>query len=584
MLFSPRSAGGASPGKLLDILSLLWMDTTHALIAKYRAKVTQIDKAIAEHAPQQSDTGHGHGRGRAGKRGAGDQSHQGPVARRRVVQSFRAFLKKEEEYWTSLLVKMINSFDVAQATVSLSALGISASVLTSSANASERSNGLVVDDRLESRRGRPDQVPAKIALLLCHRALISLGDLARYKDLYSESPANTGKSHSGNKRSGGAGAGPGSTTATSDSNQPERSFARAAACYNQARRLVPDDGQPFNQLAVLASYDADQLASVYYYLRAGCVKQDFKTAQPNLEMTLAKALKKYQDAPVDPSTPTAQLFLDDFVALQAMIYLQKTDLAVVESQLGASLELYRASLSSRALAGETILKIICTCIAAWHSDRMPHHASSPPPAAPANSSDIQGGLVKKADTESMVLQLVLGYLGATFRESAQSVEGMFEGKIPTEPASRDTVASRISPLLRRALPAIRVGSKWLLGRASSGRLATYGKHVSAFWNDYATLVNVLARRFPTRYLPDMPNELVLEENVDLAGFLPLSGALRAPTTAQGLRAIQEAGAGTHPNYEHLMRIADVLSDAALIASSHVRPGSICAPKERTIGC
>lgn len=525
MLFLPRSQGGVSAPKMLDILSLLWMDTTHALIAKYRAKIAQIDKAIADKPPERGN------RGRS-KRGGGSQhnaeagGHQGHVARRRAVQTFRAFLGKEEEYWTQLLVRMINAFRVPQAVPCLTALQISASALTTTRDS------LQVDDPEQ----RAQQVPSKTAILLCHRALVSFGDLVRYRELYQEDVTKKGKKF-----------------LTGDESA-ERPWTKAAECYNQARLLVPEDGQPFNQLAVLASYSNDQLSSVYYYFRAGCVTQDFKTAQPNLEMTLSKALNKYEDSPIDAKAPADQVFMQDFIALQAMIYLQKTDPAVVEAQLDKSLELYKTCLAQRAVSAEAILKIVCTCIAAWHSDRMPHHSNK--------DSEVQ----PKPVNEALALRLVLDYLGTTFRESARSVEAMFEGKPPTEPASRDIIASRIAPVLRRSLQAIRCGSKWLLSRSSNGKLATYGAHVSAFWNDYALLVNTFVKRFPTKHLPDLPSDLVLEENIDLCGFLPLGAALKAP---KELASALSQGTSSHPNMEHLMRIADILSDAALIASSPV---------------
>lgn len=567
LLFQTRANGGVSPGKMLDILNLLWMDTSHAFIARYRSKIAQLDKSIADNPTPSPNK-------RGGKKHQQSDPNSGPVARRRFVQSFRSFLSTEEQYWTELLVKVINTLNVPQAAASLQALGISASVLAQQQanNLGDRHRTLSASSNMDQDDGeRASQVPDKVALLLCHKALISLGDLARYRELYNDerNGSRNGNNSKKGKRNGGN-----SNSNSAQSEPPQRNYSKAAECYNQARLLVPEDGQPFNQLAVLASYANDQISSVYHYFRALCVMQDFKSAKPNLEMTLSKALKKYEDAPVEANVSDVQLFSADFVALQAMIYLQRHEGAVIESQLDKALGLFRACLSNRLVSSEMILKVICTCIAAWHNDRMPHASGQSPAArlASANTSPRQPQNVAAPpapDTEAMGLRSVLAFLGTTFKEAADSVESMFEGKVPTEPASREVIASRIAPVLRRSLPAIRTGSKWLLSRSSGGRLASYGAHVSAFWNSYAALVNVLAKRFPAKHLPDLPSQLVLEENIDLAGFMPLSGALKAPTSAAS--AAQTEGISVHPNMEHLMRIADVLSDAALIASSNTTP-------------
>lgn len=177
------------------------------------------------------------------------------------------------------------------------------------------------------------------ALLMCHRALIYCGDLARYQELYAESEA---KGSGGQRRA-----------ATEE--RRLRNYAKAAECYHQARLLVPDNGKneqfsdvrlftepvptgnPSNQLAVLASYAGDSLSSAYHYYRALCVKQEFPTARHNLGLTFNKALAKPSDngkpqygseKPMDTASLSStamlgEVFQKEFVALHGMLFLHR---------------------------------------------------------------------------------------------------------------------------------------------------------------------------------------------------------------------------------------------------------------------
>lgn len=55
--------------------------------------------------------------------------------------------------------------------------------------------------------------------------------------------------------------------------------------------MVPSNGQPYNQLAILASGQGDMLSTVFFYLRAIYVKCPFPGSKTNLERTLEKVLK-----------------------------------------------------------------------------------------------------------------------------------------------------------------------------------------------------------------------------------------------------------------------------------------------------
>lgn len=103
----------------------------------------------------------------------------------------------------------------------------------------------------------------KKGLISCHRCLIYLGDLARYKGLYGEGDSVT------------------------------RDYAAASSYYTQAASVWPSSGNPHHQLAILASYSGDELVAVYRYFRSLAVDIPFSTARDNLIIAFEKNRQSY---------------------------------------------------------------------------------------------------------------------------------------------------------------------------------------------------------------------------------------------------------------------------------------------------
>ncbi|CAL5420683.1 unnamed protein product [Camellia sinensis] len=104
---------------------------------------------------------------------------------------------------------------------------------------------------------------AKKGLVSCHRCLIYLGDLARYKGLYGEGESKV------------------------------QDLAAASSYYMQAASLWPSSGNPHHQLAILASYSGDELVTIYRYFRSLAVDNPFTTARDNLIIAFEKNRQSY---------------------------------------------------------------------------------------------------------------------------------------------------------------------------------------------------------------------------------------------------------------------------------------------------
>ncbi|XVF19392.1 hypothetical protein REPUB_Repub11eG0106700 [Reevesia pubescens] len=113
----------------------------------------------------------------------------------------------------------------------------------------------------------------KKGLVSCHRCLIYLGDLARYKGLYG------------------------------DGDSKSREYAAASSYYLQASSIWPSSGNPHHQLAILASYSGDELVAVYRYFRSLAVDNPFSTARDNLIVAFEKNRHNYSQLPGDVKNP-----------------------------------------------------------------------------------------------------------------------------------------------------------------------------------------------------------------------------------------------------------------------------------------
>lgn len=209
----------------LEALGLLWLETTHALIHYYRAKLTEMDKVIAE-SPQ------AHRRSRGGARGLeGGMPPPGPTARRRLVHSFRAFLGEEEDFYRVLLGRLAASLGEKE-------------------RINLRTVGVIVEwdeGEVEQEQQRSDEEKAKrrtAVVQLAHKALICFGDLARYRELYNEASGSATAGAGGGKKEAGGRRGKSKTTesSTAGAEKKVKNWSRAAECYHQARLLLPENG------------------------------------------------------------------------------------------------------------------------------------------------------------------------------------------------------------------------------------------------------------------------------------------------------------------------------------------------------
>ncbi|KAK1428913.1 hypothetical protein QVD17_17753 [Tagetes erecta] len=167
---------------------------------------------------------------------AKSMARSGPDRITKIRSQFKTFLSEATGFYHDLMVKIRAKYGL--------------------------SLGYMSDDSQNDKDGN-ESIDLKKGLISCHRCLIYLGDLARYKGLYAEGDSKT------------------------------RDFATASSYYKEAATLMPSSGNPHHQLAILASYSGDELLSVYRYFRSLAVDTPFTTARDNLIIAFEKNRQSY---------------------------------------------------------------------------------------------------------------------------------------------------------------------------------------------------------------------------------------------------------------------------------------------------
>eukprot|EP01117_Protostelium_nocturnum_P004466 TRINITY_DN1608_c0_g1_i2.p1 TRINITY_DN1608_c0_g1~~TRINITY_DN1608_c0_g1_i2.p1 ORF type:complete len:627 (-),score=230.88 TRINITY_DN1608_c0_g1_i2:106-1986(-) len=197
----------------------------------------------------------------------------------KLCDSFSNFLESSSRFYNSLIVKLKNKHGLKLDG------SIDYKIDPSSSSQSNESNKNI-----------------HRSFLTCHRCLIYLGDLARYhRDIVGPQQEN---------------------------------WEKAGQFYCQALYLVPDNGNPHNQLAVLATYADDDFLAFYHYFRSIMVVQPFPTARDNLIVLFEKNRLKCNDLDAKNSQNSsvetlASSLLIKFVRLQGMLF-TKTSLEKFE--------------------------------------------------------------------------------------------------------------------------------------------------------------------------------------------------------------------------------------------------------------
>ncbi|KAJ1301149.1 hypothetical protein OPQ81_003561 [Rhizoctonia solani] len=566
----------------------LWTDTSYALITQYRARIDPVRTS--------------------------PPNNKNVVENRKILQKFLAFLGAEGTFWSGIVSRLVRIHGLTEANGAMVALGMN--VVEFENRESLTRHGQADMPAASEEPPAPTHPPPSHEhrsnkLLVVFRALVYLGDIARYREQYGTHP-NKGNSEPGAKRSRGGRRG--RSGAAEKLN--ERPFSKAEAFYLQARLLLSDYGNPFNQLAIIYSYQHDFFGAALNYYRALCVRKPFPTAQDNLVRTLAKCLeadremwreRREQEAngsdsgkgkgkaqppgksptDKDASKDLESRFKQDVVLLHAL-WAGKCRPAKLARHTQNVLASFASLVSRRLLPAATIVQVfVITLGALWRVRMFRSESDHTNERRRTNSKgnerednrDEETPLETRIVAHLIALYTVLLEIGTREIQDGVSEAGEMEGD---ERQRSEKLAQRITGTFRRTLPALRITNKWI--KANVRYLQQYPLEVTkepdmrilpilpntmrpsltSFWRAWSRFNGRLSDAFPLDLLP--PITVDLEEDIDMKGFSPLKwGSSAGPGTDKRAGGESEA-ASVHPNEEQLMRIGDLIIDAKYIAA------------------
>lgn len=251
------------------------------------------------------------------------------------MQRFRQFLAEEERFWAKLIDRLHRSFSLDEAHSAIALLGIvadDAGLDTGEQPLQRDANGRNHFQFPLEESSPPESLTDRAGrMAILSKAMVCLGDIARYRELYNESGGRPKAGHEENSPARKNGRNKRGGAAGMDPIPRARNYDKAQQCYEQARLLVPHEGNPSHQLAILASYQRDLFGSLVHYYRALCVLQPYDTASENLGVVLNKALdqwrnrmKQEKEKPVDKNTQSlaprlrVEMFKEKVVVLHAL--------------------------------------------------------------------------------------------------------------------------------------------------------------------------------------------------------------------------------------------------------------------------
>ncbi|XP_038063829.1 protein SMG7-like [Patiria miniata] len=309
-------------------------------------------------------------------------------------------------------------------------------------------------------------------LYICQHCLVHLGDLARYRN---------------------------------ETNQSE-------SYYLQAAHLVPSNGQPYNQLAIVAASKGDQLAMTFYYIRSIAVKHPFPAAATNLQTTFSKLVDRDE---VKLFKMKEIELIHFFIKFHAIVYLAAgdQDLQIASAIKEKLEENFRSHLAQETLTAQQLVQIASINLFALHCVCLRQLetleggvTSSQAETVKGSQGDGQAAVQDGcyAADETRTWNLVFGLTITLLQLMLHYTPGKTDGK----------------PLQWCGLPAVKVLLDWLVQQPSLFQ-DPFMSAKSVLWGKFARVLNSIqtdASSSPKH------SRVPLPEDISLNGFLPLQDA------------------------------------------------------------
>ncbi|KAJ3273788.1 hypothetical protein HDV01_003915 [Terramyces sp. JEL0728] len=213
---------------------------------------------------------------------------------------FRLFLIDASGFYIQLLVKLNQKYGLLDSQI------LNELQLINETNNQENENRIDLDKETRER-----------LIQFYYKSLVYLGDLARYRETHSE------------KR--------------------QKEYKTARKFYQMSLVINPNVGNPFNQLAVLDTYESKDISAIEMYFRSLVVENPFPTARDNLKVMFQKIKKNYKDE--------KEAFIASFVSILGDIFQQEQTNESADREIQEILDSYRFQLTKQELKSILISSI-----------------------------------------------------------------------------------------------------------------------------------------------------------------------------------------------------------------------------------
>ncbi|CAJ1073101.1 nonsense-mediated mRNA decay factor SMG7 isoform X8 [Xyrichtys novacula] len=321
---------------------------------------------------------------------------------------------------------------------------------------------------------------------ICQHCLVHLGDIARYRNQTSQ----------------------------------------AESYYRHAAQLVPSNGQPYNQLAILASSKGDHLTTIFYYCRSIAVKFPFPAASTNLQKALSKALESRDEVKTKWSVSD---FIRAFIKFHGHVYLSKS-LDKLDALRERLEEQFQRLILQKAFSSQQLVHITVINLFELHHLR---------------DLTADGGGEQSYSSEQQIswfqlLGLFMSFLGVMCSRALlnRSRGEEIMGECP--------------------LPAIKVSLDWLKLRPS----VFHESAVDQRQHIWPWLVSILNSFQPKEDDLSCSSVTPLPEEFELQGFLALRPALRSLDFSKGHQGIlvDRDGLPVHARHQRLISLGKWVAD------------------------
>ncbi|XP_069367472.1 nonsense-mediated mRNA decay factor SMG7 isoform X5 [Paralichthys olivaceus] len=320
---------------------------------------------------------------------------------------------------------------------------------------------------------------------ICQHCLVHLGDIARYRNQTSQ----------------------------------------AESYYRHAAQLVPSNGQPYNQLAILASSKGDHLTTIFYYCRSIAVKFPFPAASTNLQKALSKALESRDEVKTKWSVSD---FIKAFIKFHGHVYLSKS-LDKLDALREKLEEQFQRLILQKAFSSQQLVHITVINLFELHHLR---------------DLTCDGGEQAYSSEQQISWFQLLGLF--------MSFLGVMCSRVLLNKTRGEDIMGECP------LPAIKVSLDWLKLRPSVFHEAAVDKRQHVWpW-----LVSILNSFQPKEDDVSRPSVTPLPEEFELQGFLALRPALRSLDFTKGHQGIlvDRDGPPVHTRHQRLISLGKWVAD------------------------